>query len=143
MTGFERWVLWTSAAATTLTGVVYLWMRYFMEPVEQFAAVNHPLQPLVLKAHILVSPLLVFALGMISVRHVWNYFANGSSRGRHSGIVTASIAAVMIGTGYLIQAVTAVGALRVIAYVHIAVGIVFAIGFLMHMRGLGEEPTEL
>ncbi len=142
MTGFERWLLWTSAAATTLTGVVYLWMRYFMEPVEQFAAVNHPLQPLVLKAHILVSPLLVFALGMISVRHVWNYFANGTSRGRLSGIVTASIAAVMIVTGYLIQAITAEGVLRMIAYVHIAVGIVFALGFLMHMRGLGEEPPE-
>jgi hypothetical protein len=139
MTQFERWLLWTSAAATTLTGVVYLWMRYFMEPVEQFAVINHPLQPFVLKAHILVSPLLVFALGMISVRHVWNHVANGTRRGRPSGIITASIAAVMVVTGYVIQVVTAEGVLRAIAYVHIAVGIVFALGFSMHLLGFGDR----
>jgi hypothetical protein len=39
----------------------------------------------------------------------------------------------MVVTGYLIQAITAEGFLRTVAYVHIGVGIVFALGFLVHL----------
>ena len=30
MTPLERWTLWLSAAATTVTGLGYLWPKYFM-----------------------------------------------------------------------------------------------------------------
>jgi len=133
---FERWLLWTSGTLTTVTGVAYLWMKHFMEPVALFAAINHPWQPIMLKAHIVVAPMLVFGLGVISVRHIWTHFANGVGRGRRSGISTAVISVVLVVTGYLIQAITAEGVLRAVSYVHIGVGTVFAVGFVGHVLGV-------
>ncbi len=144
MSPFERWLTWTSAGLTTVTGLVYTWMKYFLEPVSEFAAINHPLQPFVLKAHILVAPILVFALGVISLRHMWAYYVNGAAKGRWSGIGTVWLAGVMIVTGYLVQGITADTLLRVIAYTHIGVGALFAVGFVLHsvFAANGTEPLD-
>jgi hypothetical protein len=45
-------------------------MQHLMEPVNEWAVINHPLQPLVLKLHILVAPVMVFAVGMVAVNHM-------------------------------------------------------------------------
>ena len=58
MTRFERWAVWVTSVLTFVTGVVYLWMKYFLVSDDPFAVVNHPLQPVVLKLHIVVAPLL-------------------------------------------------------------------------------------
>lgn len=46
--------------------MVYWWMKNRMEPLDAWAAINHPLQPWMLKAHILVAPLMVFAPLIVS-----------------------------------------------------------------------------
>lgn len=140
MTGLERWLLWATGGATTLTGVVYLWMKYVLEAPDPYSVVHHPLQPLVLKLHILAAPLLVFALGMFTVRHIWPQLANGHPVARRSGLATALVAGPMIVTGYLIQVLTDERWLRVVAWGHIGLGTVFAVGFALHRliaRGKG------
>ena len=79
MNRFERWAVWSTSIATLVTGVVYLWMKYLLVSADPFAVVNHPWQPLVLKLHILVSPLLVFSIGLVSLRHVWRHLRSGTS----------------------------------------------------------------
>lgn len=134
MTRLERAVVLWSALATTATGVGYLWLKYFVEPPEPWAVVNHPLQPWLLKAHILVAPALVLGVGMIAVRHVWRHYRDRTRFARRSGLLGAASILPMILSGYLIQAVTAEPVLRAVALSHIALSLAFAVGLLLHWR---------
>ncbi len=141
MTTLERWLFWTGATAVTVTGAVYWWMKYLLTGSDPYSVVHHPLQPMFLKLHILVAPMLVFALGVFTVRHIWPQVVSDHPVARRSGLTTALVAGPMILTGYLIQALTDEGWLRVVAWVHIATGLVFAAGVLVHRvvgRGNGR-----
>jgi hypothetical protein len=124
--------VWTSSVATALTGVVYFWMDRMMSPLDEFAIINHPWQPLVLKAHILVAPVLVFAIGMIAVDHIWKYYWGTIRRARRSGLSTMWPIVPMIFSGYLIQAVTPELWLAVVAWAHIATGVLYAAALVGH-----------
>jgi hypothetical protein len=132
MSLFEKWSVLSTSLVTAVTGIVYFWMKYFMESTEPWAVVNHPWQPWVLKAHILVAPLLVFAVGSIAVRHIWKHFRGRVAWGRRTGLTTAIALAPMVLSGYLIQAVTADEWLRAIAISHIAVSFVYTVGVAAH-----------
>lgn len=124
-----RWSTW----ATGLTGLVYLWMKYGLEPVEPFAAVNHPLQPWVLKAHILVAPIMVFAVGMISLNHIVKHWRNSIVAGRRTGAVLGISLVPMMATGYLIQVIIRPGWGPATAWLHIGVGTIFLAFFAAHL----------
>ena len=145
MSRFERWSVWLTSLVTAATGILLLWMKYFMEPVHQWSVINHPWEPLVLKLHILSAPLLVFALGLIALQHVWEHIRERASRGRRSGFTVAFTAAAMVVTGYLIQVVTQEGWLRVIALGHIGVGLVYVAWLSVHQvlvwRSGEDEPA--
>ncbi len=132
MTRFERWSVWSTSIATALTGFVYLWMKYLMTPVDPWAVINHPLQPWVLKAHILVAPLLVFSVGMVALKHIWRHLRSARRTARRTGLTTALVLGPMVISGYLIQSVTGEGNLRVLAIAHIATGTVYALALLAH-----------
>lgn len=132
MSPFERWSVWVTSVLTGLTGAGYFWTKYLVESTDPFAVVNHPLQTWFLKAHILVSPFLLLALGMILVRHVWRHYVRGMTWGRKSGALTALFLLPMVLTGYLIQSVTAVGWLRALAIAHIVTGFLYLAGLVAH-----------
>lgn len=145
MTSLEKWVVWIGSILVVLTGTIYLWMKYLLPAPDGFAIVNHPLQPLVLKLHILTAPILVLGLGSIALRHTWRQFTAGTRQGRISGVTTALVVLPMIATGYLVQAITGEGPLRVIAWLHIGTGVVYGGALLAHQvvvrrgkRGLGD-----
>jgi hypothetical protein len=132
-------MLWSSSIATTATGIVYGWMKYLMTPADPWAAVNHPLEPLVLKLHIVTAPLLVFALGMVALRHAWMHFTLRVPVGRRSGITGALVAAVMIVSGYLIQVFTGSLVLAALAAAHVAAGLVYAAALVVHRVTVGAR----
>jgi cobalamin biosynthesis protein CobD/CbiB len=137
MTRFERWAVWSSSVLTFVTGVIYLWLKYGLETDDPFAVVNHPWQPVVLKIHILVAPILVFSVGMVALRHIWRHLQSGSREGRRSGLITLVALGPMIATGYLIQAITDEGWLRAMAWSHIGLGLLYGIGLLAHQFAAG------
>jgi len=132
MKPFARWLVWVSSIATALTGVVYFWMDRMMSPVDEWAVISHPLQPLVLKAHLLVAPLLVFAMGAVAVDHVWKYYRGTIRRARRSGLSAMWPVVPMVATGYLIQAITHERWLAVVAWAHIAAGVAYVVGLAAH-----------
>lgn len=132
MNRFEKWSIWTTSAVTAITGVGFFWTKYLVRSNEPWAVINHPLQPWFLKAHILVAPLLVFALGTIAVRHIWRHFRTGTRWGRRSGVAAAFTLLPMTATGYLIQAVTDLGWLRALGYSHTVLGLGYAIALVLH-----------
>ncbi len=141
MTPFERWAVWGTSVATFLTGVIYIWLKYLMVSDDPFAVVNHPWQPAVLKAHILVAPLLVFSIGLVTLRHVWRHLRSTTREGRRSGVLTIVVLGPMILSGYLIQALTEEGWLKAMAISHIVLGVVYGLGLLAHQFAAGGKKA--
>ena len=141
MTAFERWAVWSTSVATLVTGTVYLWMKYLMTSEDPLAVVNHPLQPYILKLHILVAPLLVFAIGVVALRHVWRHMKGKTGPGRRSGLLTVVVLGPMIMSGYLIQAITHQGWIEAMAISHIGTGLLFGLGLLAHQFAAGGKKA--
>jgi hypothetical protein len=136
---FQRWTVWIGSAVVGATGIVYWWMDRMMEPVSEWAVISHPLQPWVLKAHIITAPLLVFAFGLIAVEHVWKHYRGRIRRGRRSGLSTLWLFGPMVVSGYLIQAVTHPGWLAVVAWLHIGTGAAYLAGIAIHQVAVGRR----
>jgi hypothetical protein len=88
--------------AVSGTGLIYAWMSYLLQPVDEWAVVNHPWQPLVQHLHVLAAPLLVFAIGLIWSVHVLGKLQNGH-RVRASGLGLMALFLPMAASGYLQQ----------------------------------------
>jgi hypothetical protein len=114
-----------------------------MQSDDPWAVINHPLQPVFLKTHVVATPFLVFALGLIATRHIWKHYKVRIARGRRSGIFTLLTTLPMVLTGYLIQVVTHVGVLRLLAFAHIALGLLFTLKLILHRSITREAPGEV
>lgn len=132
MSRFERWGIWATTLLVTVTGSVYLVMKYFMEPADPWAVVSHPLEPWMLRAHIVVAPFFVFAVGLITVNHVWRHLRSGVRWARASGLVAAATLAIMVLSGYLIQVITGEGWLEAMVILHITSGYLFLAAMGVH-----------
>ncbi len=132
MNAFEKWSVWLTSVLTIITGVAYFWTRYMMESSDPFSVLNHPLEPWFLKAHIIVSPLLLLAVGSILVRHVWKHYRLGVVLGRRSGLTTAVVFFPMVLSGYLIQSVVHPGRLRAVTLSHIVLSALYVLGLAGH-----------
>lgn len=142
MTRFERRSVWLTTAGTLVTGVAYWWMKELLTAAEPWAVVNHPLQPWVLKAHILIAPLQVFSVGLITSRHIWRHFRAGVRKGRSSGLLAALAFLAVVVTGYALQVVTAELLLRVLAWSHLVLGVVYSVGVALHWPATRQDVAD-
>lgn len=140
MTRFEKWAVWLTTALTAISGIGYFWTKYLLETDDPWALVNNPLEPWFLRVHVVAAPLLVFAIGTITLRHVWRHFRGGIRWGRRSGMAVTLLVAPMVLTGYLIQVVTGQGWLRALAISHIAFGFLYLIGLFVHQAIISRRP---
>ena len=134
MKQLRKWLLMCSSLATGVTGLVYFWMKRFLVPTDPFAVVGHPLEPWLLKTHILAAPVLVFALGLIAMDHIWQNYRCLVPAGRRSGIAATWVIAPMVATGYLIQVVTAVGWLSALGWAHLGAGVCYLVTLVAHQH---------
>lgn len=128
-------ILWLhiSVALTALTGIVFAWMKYAMKSDDPFAVANHPLQPHMLSAHVVISPILTFVLGWTFANHIWPRIVVGDPRRRLSGLTGALMIVPMIASGYLLQISTADALRNAMAIAHWITSGVFVIGYLTHL----------
>lgn len=103
MNAWERWTVHLANVLVGGTGLVYAWMLYVLEPVDEFSVVHHPWQPLVQHLHIWVAPLVVFGAGLIWREHIWKHYTQGVPGRRRSGLSLLLSLAPMVVSGYLIQ----------------------------------------
>lgn len=141
MTRLEKLSVWITSLLVGVTGIVYGWMKYLTASSDPFSAINHPLQPLFLKLHILVAPLFLVAIGMIAVRHIWRHFRSGTRRSRRSGITTASSLVPMVATGYLIQVVIGQSLLLAMVISHVALGLLYLVGIALHQWMIARSAS--
>jgi len=132
VTLFERWSVWSTAIATGITGLGFMWAKYFVNPPGPWAVVNHPLEPWLLKAHIVVAPAFVFAVGLVTARHIIPHLLKRERPGRRSGLTMVWTLLPMVLSGYLIQVVSMPGWLVPLAVVHIVTGFGFLLALVGH-----------
>ena len=142
MTRTEKLLLWASTLVVGITGLVYAWMKYLLPPLDPYSSIHHPLQPLVLKVHLVAAPFLVFAVGLVFTQHIWGQFRAGLKRGRRSGVGTLLTLAPMVLSGYLIQTVTADRWLFWVAVVHLVTGALFVAGFTSHQVAMWRRQAQ-
>jgi hypothetical protein len=133
VTRLEAWLLHVANLLVGGTGLVYAWMRYLARPADEFALVNHPLQPTVQHAHVLAAPLLVFAVGMIWRRHVAARVLGGHRPRRRTGLGLALSLAPMVASGYLLQTASGEGWRTAWIAVHLATSGLWLAAYGVHL----------
>ena len=132
MTRAQVALLQLSLLGMALTGLVFAWMKYFMKSDDPFAVVNHPWQPHLMTAHVLLGPVAVFAIGWIFGNHIWPAYRGGAPN-RISGIVSMLFIVPMTLSGYLMQVSVADATRKAFAVSHwVSVGF-FLIGYVAHV----------
>ncbi len=131
-------LLQLSLLGMTLTGLVFAWMKYFMKSDDPFAVVNHPWQPHMMTAHVLLGPVAVFAIGWVFGNHIWPAYRGGAPN-RPSGIVSMLFIVPMTISGYLMQVSVDDAARKAFAVTHwVSVGL-FVIVYVVHLVRLSPR----
>ena len=131
----NRWHSWLSHIVTVIVGVsgiVYLWMKYFMATGDPFAIVNHPLQPMMLNLHVFAAPLLVFLFGVMFESHIQRKLKIGNTSNRRSGLAAAGTFGVMVVSGYLLQVSTVTALSRAALILHLVSSGIFLLSYAVH-----------
>jgi hypothetical protein len=93
-----RAVVFGLCALLWLTGVAWLVLHLEFEPRNEFGALPHPWEPVVMRVHGLVAVAVVFLLGWLAAAHIaarWR-----CARNRFSGWTLLTCAAVLVVSGY-------------------------------------------
>lgn len=139
MTRGQLIVLHVANLAVAGTGLVYAWMRYLVEPADEWAVVNHPWQPFLQHLHVLAAPLLVFAVGLIWSGHVAAKLRNGR-RNRVPGVGLTALFLPMAASGYLLQVAVDPGWRARWIWIHVAASLLWIGAFIAHqIRALGAQ----
>jgi hypothetical protein len=140
----KRWEAWwnhSALIAVSLTGLLYGIFKYWVPGSDPDSRAGHPLQPLFLKAHLLVAPFAVFGVGLLLRRHALARMKSGEQNGRRTGSTMLWLFAPLALTGYLIQVLVARGAVRAAGYAHAGLGVLFLLGYAIHPKRRATADT--
>ncbi|HEX7150067.1 MAG TPA: hypothetical protein VF618_01170 [Thermoanaerobaculia bacterium] len=129
-------------ALSALTGGVFAWMKYFLKSEDEFAVANHPWQPHMLSAHVVIAPLLVFALGWTFSNHIWPKFRFGNGRKRLSGVFSMLLIVPMTLSAYLLQISTGETTRYAMEVAHWITSAAFVVGYVVHLLALQWDKWE-
>lgn len=133
MKRWERWTFNGLSLAVAVTGFVYVWMKYFVAPVDPFAVVNHPWQATVLNLHVMTSPVFIFVFGIVLNSHVMKKLRATRLPNRRSGYMSLGTFAAMVLSGYLLQISSNDAWLQALVVVHVASGTIFTLAYGVHL----------
>ena len=133
MSKLQRFWLHLSVALTAITGVVFAVMKYFMTSDDEFAAANHPWQPHMLAAHVVIAPLLLFVLGWVFSNHMLPKWRFGDGQNKRSGLAAMWLIAPMALSAYLLQVATNETLRTVMAWAHWITSGLFLLAYLIHL----------
>jgi hypothetical protein len=127
-----------STALAALTGLTYGVMKYYLAGRDPDSRLGHPLQPTVAKAHLLVVPVVVFAFGLLFRSHALQRLKGKETRGPSSGALMLLFFAPLVFTGYGVQALPDA---RAVGWAHAALGVLFALYWLVHLKRSGSAAS--
>ncbi len=141
MSRVERISLHLAALLTAATGLADGLLRWFGTRAGEFGPEPHPLLPLAQHLHVLVAPLLVFALGMLVRGHLWAMLGRDRG-GRRTGLLAAGLIAPMVLSGGAIQVATDPAWRQAFAWAHGLSAATFLLAYAVHaLRSWREART--
>ena len=133
MSKLQLFWLHLTVALTAITGVVFAVMKYILKSADEFAVVNHPLQPHMLAIHVVAAPFALFILGWTFSNHILPKYRFGNGKNRRSGIAQSLLIIPMALSGYLLQVSVEEALREAMAWAHWITSGVFVIGYLIHL----------
>lgn len=121
-----------SALTTILTGLGHGWLKYGHQRMGEFGPEPFWAQGWLLRAHVLVAPLLVFTLGVLVRGHLLPSLQAKQPGGRTTGIALATILAPMILSGYGVQVCVDPTWRTVLAWLHGTFSLLFLVAYGAH-----------
>ena len=120
------------------SGLALAWFKYFVKPADEFSPVSSPWQVVSYNAHIITSPLLVLAIGMIWHNHVWALWKNGTIRefGKlkiHTGRILMFLIVPMIWSGYVLQTTADETGRKILIPIHLITSGLWTVAFGLHL----------
>jgi uncharacterized membrane protein YidH (DUF202 family) len=128
----QLWWLHLSIALTAITGALFAVMKYLMHSDDDFSVVNHPLQPHMLSAHVVIAPIALFVLGWTFSNHMLPKY-RFSEEHRKSGITSMLLIAPMTLSAYLLQIATNETLRQAMAFAHWVTSGAFVVGYVVHL----------
>lgn len=122
-----------SVALTAITGMVFAVMKYFMTTADEFAVANHPMQPYMLAAHVVVAPAALFLLGWTFSNHMLPKYRFGDGSNKKTGITQMALIIPMALSAYLLQIATNETLREAMAWAHWITSGVFVVSYLIHL----------
>lgn len=118
---------------TILSGVIYGILFFLpVDHLDPYSSARHPLIPAAQSFHILVSPLLIFAIGLIWNDHVWKKFRSPEKKKRLSGIGLALLFIPLTASGYFLQVFSNEIARQIAVAVHWVGGCAWIVSGIFH-----------
>jgi hypothetical protein len=142
MSRLQLFYLHVSVAITAITGIVFAAMKYFMKGDDEFAVINHPMQPHMLAIHVVVAPLLLFVFGWAFSNHMLPKYRFGNGKNRRSGLWSMVLILPMTLSAYLLQVATHETLREAMAVAHWISSGLFLIGYAVHLVKAKESAPE-
>jgi hypothetical protein len=117
-------------------------MKYAMSSDDPFSLINHPLEPFMLKAHILIAPVLVLVFGMMLESHIRRRFSDAAPSQRRSGLLAVISFVPMALSGYALQVVSNPTAANVALATHLGASLVFCWVYGRHLVGYRRKARQ-
>lgn len=140
MTRGQAWCLHLATLGVGGTGLVYAWMRYVSRPTDEFALVNHPLEPTLQHLHLWSAPGLVFAVGLVWSGHVWLRVRTGFPVRRPTGLVLFALFWPMVLSGVGVQLCEGESTRAIAIWSHALSGTLWCAAYLVHLASR-REPS--
>lgn len=122
-----------SVALTAITGIIFAVMKYFLKSDDDFAVANHPWQPHMLAAHVVLAPAALFILGWVFANHMLPKYLFGDGRNVKSGVAQMALILPMALSAYLLQVSTNETMREVMAWAHWITSAAFLLAYLIHL----------
>lgn len=124
---------WILVLSSLVTGLTQAWMRYLLEPENDFSAWNHPWQGTVESLHVFLAPILTLLLGYVLAEHAvihWHNKATGKGRVRSGGALVALICTLILSGAWMAGWSFPEG--KLVSWIHGIAGALFGLIFLGH-----------
>lgn len=141
----KRWEAWwnhSALIAVSLTGLVYGIFKYAIPSPDPDSRAGHPLQPYLLKTHILIAPFAIMGVGLLLRRHALARMRQGEQNGRRTGVAMLWLFAPLALSGYFIQVFVEPGTVRWTGWIHAGLGVIFGLGYLFHPKRRSDTGTD-
>jgi len=132
MINLERKFILGTVYASIISGVIYGILKFFFKVQGPFGVMSNPWQSDLQHIHIIVSPFVLFSIGLLWKNHIWLRISTDFKKLRKTGITLTVFFFIMVLSGYFYQSSTGENSLLIWQWTHIVSSSVWTLLFIFH-----------